>query len=132
MTTSSKSEPFMVRFPARPGYLRLSRLNAATFASGLGFDVDALDDLRLAVDEAVTWLLRDEDAGGSVQLELSEVAGGLHLVGRRIASTLPDRPLDDLVHAIFGATTDSYDTATESGERRVTLTKSLDPTVAAS
>ncbi|MGB5755649.1 MAG: hypothetical protein WBM50_01940 [Acidimicrobiales bacterium] len=111
-----------VRFPAVSGFLRLSRLNATAFASSLGFDVDALDDLRLAVDEAVTWLMNDEEAGGSITLTMSETVGapGLQLIAERTGDGLAERPVGELVHAIFGATVDSYrfDAAAEPGRRR--------------
>jgi anti-sigma regulatory factor (Ser/Thr protein kinase) len=122
MTTSD--EALTVMFPARSGYLRISRLNATTYGAKLGFDVDALDDLRLAVDEAVTWLLDDEEAGGTVTLQLSESEGGIRLVGERNGAVLPEREVDDLVHAILGATLDSYElVGTNGGGRRVELLK---------
>jgi hypothetical protein len=122
MTTSD--DALTVIFPARSGYLRISRLNATTYGAKLGFDVDALDDLRLAVDEAVTWLLDDEDAGGTVTLRLSELSGGVRLVGERDGAVLPERAVDDLVHAILGATLDSYElVGTKGGGRRVELVK---------
>ncbi len=120
--TSDNDSFLSVRFPAVSGFLRLSRLNATAFASSLGFDVDALDDLRLAVDEAVTWLMNDEQAGGSITLTMSEAAGarGLRLIAERTGDGLAERPVGDLVHAIFGATVDSYefDAGTEPGRRR--------------
>ena len=122
MTTSD--DALTVSFPARSGYLRISRLNATTYGAKLGFDVDALDDLRLAVDEAVTWLLDDEDAGGTVTLRLTESEGGIRLIGERNGAVLPERSVDDLVHAILGATLDSYElVGTEGGGRRVELVK---------
>lgn len=114
-------EDLTLTFPARPGYLRICRITATTFAADLGFDVDQLDDLRLAVDEAVTWLLRDEDAGGEVSLVLSRSAGEIGVLGERHSDAVPQREVDDLVHAILGATVDSYDLRSENGHRSVQL-----------
>ena len=47
--------------PADAGLLRLVRLVASGLASTAGFDVDELDDLRIAVDEAVAALLEGGD-----------------------------------------------------------------------
>ena len=112
-----------IRFPARPGYLRICRITTATFASDFGMNVDELDDLRLAVDEAVTWLLRDDDAGGEVELALQVSGSTLVVRGERHIATLPVRPIDDLVHAILGATLDSYALTSEPGERTIELEK---------
>ena len=38
--------------PARSRYLRLARLTAAGIAGDLGFSLEAIEDLRVAVDEA--------------------------------------------------------------------------------
>ena len=60
--------------PADPRLLRLVRLVASGLASTAGFDVDELDDLRIAVDEAVSALL---EGGGGAPLPLRfEVGGG--------------------------------------------------------
>lgn len=60
--------------PADARLLRLVRLVASGLASTAGFDVDELDDLRIAVDEAVSALL---EAGDGSKLPLRfDVAGG--------------------------------------------------------
>ena len=52
MTT--EIDQLTIGFPARPGYLVVGRLNAAAIGVAAGFDVEELDDLRLAVTEAIT------------------------------------------------------------------------------
>ncbi len=110
-------------FPARPGFLRLSRMNVTTFGSDLGFTVDELDDLRLAVDEAVHWLLRDENPADTVLLELRERDQGVELRATRSGAALPDQPVGDLIHAILGATVDGYEIEGDRNGRRVVLSK---------
>jgi len=114
-------EVLTLTFPARAGYLRICRITTTTFAADLGFDVDRLDDLRLAVDEAVTWLLRDEEAGGEVSLSLSTSPGEIAIRGERHSDAVPERNVDDLVHAILGATLTSYDLRSEEGHRSIEL-----------
>ncbi len=108
-------------FPARTGYLRICRITTTTFAADHGFDVDQLDDLRLAVDEAVTWLLRDGEAGGEVSLALSTADDQITIRGERHSGAVPEREVDDLVHAILGATLDTYDLRSEEGHRSIQL-----------
>lgn len=121
--TDKPDDVLTLRFPARSGYLRICRITTATFASEFGFDVDELDDLRLAVDEAVAWLLRDDDAGGDVVLSMLVAGPKLIVRGERHVDVLPVQEVDDLVHAILGATLDTYALTSESGERTIELEK---------
>lgn len=112
-----------IRFPARGGYLGISRLNTTAMAAAAGFDVEQLDDLRLAIDEAVTWLLAD-DGGGSVELTIRSGSDQIEFRGTRSLAGLPERELNDLMQAIFGATVDSVDAGLdESGHRYIQLVK---------
>ena len=117
-----------ITFPARSGYLTVSRLNAAAVGAAAGFDVEELDDLRLAVNEAATWLLANEEAGGRVELVLSADEGNVRILGTRTGSSLPPRREDDLIEAILGATVDEY-LLSENGrdERQVLLVKAKAP-----
>ncbi len=45
------SEPVKLSIPVQSDLILLARLTAATVASRVGFDVEEVDDLRLAVDE---------------------------------------------------------------------------------
>lgn len=108
-------------FPARAGYLRICRITTTTFAGDLGFDVDQLDDLRLAVDEAVAWLLRDDEAGGDVSVVLSAANEVVEIRGERHSHAIPESAVDDLVHAILGATLDEYELRSEEGHRSIRL-----------
>lgn len=121
--TDPPGDVVRLSFPARPGFLRLSRMNVTTFGADLGFTVDELDDLRLAVDEAVHWLLRDEDPADTVLLELRQVGQGVELRATRSGTALPDQPVGDLIHAILGATVDGYELQGDPTGRHVTLSK---------
>ncbi len=112
-----------LRFPAERGYLRLSRINATTIAADLDFDVEALDDLRLAVDEAVNWLVSGPEEGEAL-LHLSAAGGSLRIEGTCSEPSATDPGVDDLVHAVLGATVDHYEIGlTDGGHRRVALIK---------
>ena len=65
--------------------LRMVRLVAAGLATTAGFDVDELDDLRIAVDEAVTALLEGGD-GDQVPLRFDVSAGQVTMTGTTPAS----------------------------------------------
>jgi len=119
---------FTIRFPARPGYLRVSRLNAAAIGAAAGLDVDQLDDLRLAVNEAVTWLLADEDAGGELELALQAIDGTVQIELARTGSDLPRRALDGLIEAILAVTVDQFELHEQTNHRRaITMSTSSQP-----
>ena len=55
---SDEREPSVrLTIPARSRYLRLARLTAAGIASDLGFSLQGIEDLRIAVDEACAILI---------------------------------------------------------------------------
>jgi anti-sigma regulatory factor (Ser/Thr protein kinase) len=54
-------------FPASPDYLRLARLATADAGSRAGFDVEEIDDLRIAVSELCNLVSR-ADGTGDVEL----------------------------------------------------------------
>jgi anti-sigma regulatory factor (Ser/Thr protein kinase) len=108
-----------IELPATTPFLRLARLNATAFGTALEFDVDGLEDLRMAVNEAVTWLLEGVNGGGNstVQVTLRGTRGRLQISG-----TLDGAPgteaaegVDDLISAILGATVDSFELRTGEG-----------------
>jgi serine/threonine-protein kinase RsbW len=61
------SEPVELIIPVQSDLILLARLTAATVASRAGFDVEEVDDLRLAVDELCV-LVADEGGTGRLQL----------------------------------------------------------------
>jgi hypothetical protein len=126
---ADQHDDLLIRFPARSGYLSISRLNATAVGANGGFDVDELDDLRLAVDEAVSWLLLgvvdgDDPAGDVVELSISCRDGSLTFRGHRSGSGLQADDPGELVHAILSATVDEYATGMDDeGRRYIALVK---------
>lgn len=115
-----------IEMPATTSFLRLARLNAAAFGTALEFDVDGLEDLRMAVNEAVTWLLDGADGGAvhKVMVTLRGTQGRLEIEGSlngQPGSSRSDQ-VDDLIGAILGATVDAFELRTGGG-RSFELTK---------
>jgi hypothetical protein len=108
-----------IELPATTPFLRLARLNATAFGTALEFDVDGLEDLRMAVNEAVTWLLEGVNGGGrsTVQVTLRGTRGHLQISGTLDGSpgTETADGVDDLISAILGATVDSFELRTGDG-----------------
>lgn len=67
--------------PARPEFLHVLRGVVASVAARLDFTYDALDDLRLAVDEAASFLLAE-------RVEATRLGLKIHSGDRMVVSTL--------------------------------------------
>ena len=63
-----------LRLPGRPSYIRLARLVGAGLGNDLEFDIERLDDVRLAIGEACSLLVQS----GAAEMELAyTTANGL-------------------------------------------------------
>jgi hypothetical protein len=121
--------------PAKPENVRLARLTAAAVGSRLGFAMDQLDDLRMAVDELCYCLMGNAGVPAELTLTFSAVPQGLDVEGTVPADTVagPDgadgadgalpRELPMLSKRIFDALTTSYECRLDGDVRWFRLTK---------
>lgn len=120
--TDQAGGPLKLEFPAQQGYLKVCRLTVSAIAAGAGFDVDELDDLRLAVTEAVTWLAEGDRPTDQVSLTV-RLEDGLVVEGsRRCEDPLADEG-NDLLDAILGATLDEFSLDSTGDRRTLRLVK---------
>jgi len=67
--------------PASPEFLRVARMMAAGVASRLGFTLDEVDDLRIAIDELCFCLVGRAGRPGTVALRYLMGPAGLTVMG---------------------------------------------------
>lgn len=112
--------------PASPEYLRVVRLVAAGLASRLGFTVDEIEDLRIAVDELSAYLTGAQGRDGSLQIDFALGDDSLEITG--IATLAPGQKvraeLTELSKAILGTVVDSASLREHDGKPGFALTKS--------
>jgi serine/threonine-protein kinase RsbW len=60
-----------IKIPASPEYLQVVRLIAAGLASRLGFTIDDIEDLKIAVDELSAYLTGAQGREGTLDLTFS-------------------------------------------------------------
>src|SRR5262249_57635143 len=95
-----------VTFPAEAEYLRLARIAAADAASRAGFDIEEIDDLRIAVSESCAQFT---GADGVISLQFTHSAGRLVVDG---TATFADwHGPDELSQALIEAVVDEHDIA---------------------
>jgi hypothetical protein len=103
--------------PPSPRHASTARMVVASLAYEAGFDVDGIEDLRLAVNEVVAVLTDTEnsahngdvqDSTDDVEIEFSVGKGQMEIVLQRPAAT-NDIVLDELAVTILTAVVDDHE-----------------------
>jgi serine/threonine-protein kinase RsbW len=93
--------------PARLEYLRIVRLTTSGVASRLGFDVDEIENLRVAIDD-LTSMVVESAAPGTLDLSFCVRGNELHIEGNAPVAPGVDATIDELTEQILKAVTDDY------------------------
>ena len=122
MTTGADAVRLSV--PASLENMRIVRLTVSGVASRLGFDVDEIENLRIAVDELASVVV-DESVDG--MLEISFVANGadLQIEGRAPLAPGADLTVDELSAQILNAVCDKYEVRADGGGARFLCVRRL-------
>lgn len=106
--------------PAAPAYLRISRIMAAGVASRVGFTLDEVEDLRIAIDEVCFSLVGSRGRAGTITLRYLLDADRLVVEGTgRFSDGLGNEPtVSALSNQILAAVVDECElSAGEEGPR---------------
>ena len=115
------SSSVSIRLPATARYLRVARLTASSLAADLDFDMDQLDEVKVAVDELGAALLGPAGEG-ELELVFDTTDNELSVRGRRRARN--DLTLDPIAVELLEIVTDAYDLRTDDGHHSFWLRKS--------
>lgn len=97
-----------VTLPASAAYLRHIRVLAATMADDLGYDVDAIESLRVAVDELCALAMADvESDAGFLTVTMEADTNGLLLSGH-CAPVTEDPQIDPIAEQLLRAGSESH------------------------
>lgn len=102
--------------PATSAYLRHLRVVAATVADDLGFDVDAIESLRVAVDELCALAIADATPTATLSLTMEGGAEGLLTLRGRCGPVDEDPVLDPIAEQLLRAGSDTHALAREGGD----------------
>jgi anti-sigma regulatory factor (Ser/Thr protein kinase) len=112
--------------PAQTRYLRLARLAAAGIASDLGFSVQGIEDLRVAVDEACAVLIDGcRDGHKQHEVELHYHIDGDRLLINGLSQCGPGEPIDlhPVARELLSMTADEHEVFPTPNGRAFRLTK---------
>jgi anti-sigma regulatory factor (Ser/Thr protein kinase) len=121
------SDTVTLSLPVRSELLVLARITAATMASRADFDIEEIEDLRLAVDELCLSVVGGARSG-TVRLEFSvddatiSITCELDRRGELDEGDGPGEP-DDLSIRLIEALVDEHGRASSDGRRRAWLSK---------
>ena len=122
------SEPVELTIPVQSDLVVLARLTAATVASRAGFNVEEVEDLRLAVDELCISTVNGSEAG-RLNLTFTSEDGHVEVVcvldgpGEAPAASGTEYGERDLSLLILDALVDEHGEENGNGQRRVWLRK---------
>ena len=108
--------------PAEMRFLRIARLTAAGIAGDLGFGLQDVEDLRVAVDEMCAALIEDADAGVDFELAYRISEGRLEIEGR-CSQGGPPPALHPVARELLTMTADDFTIEGDDEGRRFLLIK---------
>jgi serine/threonine-protein kinase RsbW len=114
--------------PATSRYLRLARLTAAGLAGDLGYPVDAIEDLRIAVDELCAAIIEDTTGPAELELTYLESDGGLVVEGICRARSTSAPELHSVARELLNMLADKYSIGAIDGHRNFRLVKYAEST----
>jgi serine/threonine-protein kinase RsbW len=100
--------------PAALEYVRIIRLTGSGVASRLSFDVEEIENLRVAIDELASMAIEAAD-GGSLDITFLSGENELRIEGRAPAKPGAEVGIDALTGQILKAVIDDYELHTDSG-----------------
>ena len=83
-------EVVSIQTPAVPRYVAVIRLTAAAVTSRLGFTLDEVEDLKLAVDETVSLLIEAAAPDATISVDFNVNSNSLRVEARVSAAKAPD------------------------------------------
>ena len=115
MTTQElREEAVRLSVPAALEYVRIVRLTGSGVASRLGFDIEEIENFRVALDELASMAI-DAASGGELEMSFSTTESELRVEGRAPVAAGVDVAVESLTAQILKAVIDDYDLHVEDG-----------------
>jgi hypothetical protein len=115
------AEVITLELPAQARHLRLARLTAAGLGADLGFGLEEVEDLRVAVDEACAVIIDGADAATRLVLRYEIEGPALTVIGTCRASAPAD--VHPVARELLNVTADGWDVSHHDGSRAFRVRK---------
>lgn len=109
--------------PAQARYLRLARLTAAGLAGDLGFGVDDIEDLRVAIDELCAAVIEGAGPGSELVVRYQEVDGAVVARGTCDDREAPAPELHRVARELLTMLADEHEIGSDGSGRTFRLVK---------
>ncbi len=113
-TQQLREEAVRLSVPAALEYVRIVRLTGSGVASRLGFDIEEIENLRVALDELASMVI-DAASGGELEMTFSTTDTELQVSGRAPITAGVEVAVESLTAQILKAVIDDYDLRVEAG-----------------
>jgi serine/threonine-protein kinase RsbW len=106
--TGNEGEAVRLSVPALPAFIGVARLAGSSLANRLGFSIDGVDDVKIAIDELAAVAIACARPGAALELRFSLAGDALAVDGAVAGSGVAPR-ISELTGKILGVVVDGYD-----------------------
>jgi serine/threonine-protein kinase RsbW len=120
--TATRRADVELRLPADSAYASVLRTTTAGLAARLDFTIDDIEDLRIAVGEALALVLEHADEGGDLVCTFHLAPGELVVTVTASAAAAPAPDLDSFAWQVLSTLATSSDIASVDSHVTVSMT----------
>lgn len=113
-TAEAREDVIRLSVPAALEYVRIVRLTGSGIASRLGFDVEEIENLRVALDELASMAIDTAD-GGELEMTFFTTDTELRIVGKVPIAEGVEAVVEPLTAQILKAVIDDYELRSDDG-----------------
>jgi serine/threonine-protein kinase RsbW len=113
-TVEPKEDAVRLTVPAALEYVRIVRLTGSGVASRLGFDIEEIENLRVALDELASMAI-DVAAPGELEITFFTTDTELRIIGKAPVAEGVDVAVEALTAQILKAVIDDYELRSADG-----------------
>lgn len=108
-------------------HISYARLTATALAGKIGFDYDAIEDIRIAVSELCSTVISSAVKGSDLTLAIRGGLDGLTVTGHVPVAESPPFEPDELSEQVLDAVVDSHSYSVDGDEIQFTMFRSHRP-----